>query len=176
MNKHQNIFLVGPMGSGKTSVGRRLSKALSFHFYDSDSELEKRTGATVTWIFDVEGEAGFRLREKKIIEELAQKTGIVLATGGGAILDLDTRKVLSERGLVIYLKASLERQCRRTERHIKKRPLLKNGDPKEILKKLQEDREKFYSEVSDTVVTTDGKTTHDICKHIIQYFHESSHT
>ncbi|MDE5285678.1 MAG: shikimate kinase AroK, partial [Buchnera aphidicola] len=126
MAEKRNIFLIGPMGAGKSTIGRQLSQQLNIEFYDSDQEIEKRTGADINWVFDVEGESGFREREKKIINELTKKKGIVLATGGGTVKFREVRNILSSRGIVIYLKTTIEKQLLRTKRD-KKRPLLQNS-------------------------------------------------
>ncbi len=123
MAEKRNIFLVGPMGAGKSTIGRQLAQQLNMEFFDSDQEIERRTGADVGWVFDVEGEAGFRDREEKIINELTEKQGIVLATGGGSVKSRETRNRLSARGVVVYLETTIEKQLARTQRD-KKRPLL----------------------------------------------------
>lgn len=148
-----NIFLVGPMGAGKSTVGRQLSKSLGLQFFDSDKEIEKRTGVSISWIFEMEGEAGFRAREKKVIDELTQRKNIVLATGGGAILDEESRAALRSRGYVIYLSASVEQLLKRTNKD-KKRPLLQTADPKAQIEKLLADREPFYKDVADIELRT----------------------
>ena len=130
-----NIFLIGPMGSGKTSVGRHLARVLARVFHDADSEIEKRTGVDIPYIFEKEGEPGFRLREREAIEHLTGLDSIVLATGGGAVLNADNRRFLKERGCVIYLQTSISHQVERTRRG-HQRPLLQNTDPKARLQKL----------------------------------------
>ena len=129
MAKAQNIILVGLMGSGKSTIGRHLAKSLELEFVDSDHEIERRTGANIPLIFDVEGEAGFRQREKKVIDELTQRRGVVLATGGGAVLDPENRARLRERGKVIYLYATAEQLLSRTAKD-RNRPLLQTADPR----------------------------------------------
>ena len=116
MAEKRNIFLVGPMGAGKSTIGRQLAQQLNMEFFDSDQEIERRTGADVGWVFDVEGEAGFRDREEKIINELTEKQGIVLATGGGSVKSRETRNRLSARGVVVYLETTIEKQLARTQR------------------------------------------------------------
>ena len=123
MAEKRNIFLIGPMGAGKSTIGRQLAQQLSMEFVDSDNEIEQRAGADISWIFDVEGEEGFRKREERIINELTQRQGIVLSTGGGSVLSKDTRNYLSARGIVIYLKTTVDKQVERTLRD-KKRPSL----------------------------------------------------
>jgi shikimate kinase len=110
MAEQRNIFLIGPMGAGKSTIGRHLAQMLHLNFYDSDAEIEKKTGADIAWVFDVEGEEGFRNREREMIDELTQKHGIVLATGGGAIILPENRGHLSARGIVVYLKTSVNKQ------------------------------------------------------------------
>ncbi|MFT4580785.1 MAG: shikimate kinase [Gammaproteobacteria bacterium] len=147
------IFLVGPMGSGKTTIGRRVAKSLRKNFVDADQELERRTGASVALIFDVEGEAGFRDREKRIIDELTQLNEVVLATGGGAVLDADNRKVLSDRGFVIYLHALVEELVERT-RHDSNRPLLNTDDPVGKMRDILGQRDSLYRSIADLVIDT----------------------
>lgn len=116
MAEKRNIFLVGPMGAGKSTIGRQLAQQLNMEFFDSDQEIERRTGADVGWVFDVEGEEGFRDREEKVINELTEKQGIVLATGGGSVKSRETRNRLSARGVVVYLETTIEKQLARTQR------------------------------------------------------------
>ena len=148
-----NIILVGMMGSGKTTVGRLLAKTLSKSFIDSDEEIQKRTGVTIQHIFDVEGEAGFRQRESDIVQELLQRNDIVLATGGGSILDMQSRSVMRENGTVVYLKSSIHDLWQRT-RHDRNRPLLKTADPRAKLQELFEQRNPLYTETADIVIHT----------------------
>jgi shikimate kinase/3-dehydroquinate synthase len=148
-----NLFLVGLMGSGKTTVGRILAKKLGLRFVDSDQEIEARTGATVAWIFEIEGEASFRRREAEVIRELTAQQGIVLATGGGAILDADSRRYLKTRGTVIYLRANVNSILMRT-RYDKTRPLLMTADPRKSLEELARQREGLYCEVAELVIDT----------------------
>lgn len=147
------IFLVGPMGAGKTTVGRRLAQLTGYRFIDSDHEIERRAGVDIPYIFEKEGEAGFRLREKRVIDELTLEDGIVLATGGGAILDPENRQALKSRGCVAYLHASVDEQLRRT-RYGTHRPLLQTADPAARLTALMEQREPLYRETADIVVET----------------------
>jgi shikimate kinase len=142
-----SIFLIGMMGAGKSTVGRMLAHATGFEFIDADRELEARSGVSIPTIFEIEGEAGFRRREAALLDELSQRAGIVLATGGGAVLDGDTRRRLHERGLVIYLRASADEVFRRTRRD-KSRPLLQTENPRERIAQLLAEREPLYAEVA----------------------------
>ena len=144
------------MGSGKSAVGRHLARALGLDFYDSDDEIEKRTGVDIPFIFEKEGEPGFRKREREMIAGLAELDGIVMATGGGAISDPDNRRVLGARGTVVYLAASIDQQVART-RHGRERPLLTGRDPEEALRELMATREPLYREIADIVIETDGR-------------------
>ena len=153
MNTKSNVVLVGPMGSGKTAVGRQLARYLEMEFVDSDSEIERRTGVDITYIFDKEGEQGFRVRECAVIADLTRRDNVVLATGGGAVLDPGNRRLLSESGTVVYLETSVAHQLERT-RHSKDRPLLHNEDPAEVLQRLMETRGPLYDEVADIVIKT----------------------
>jgi shikimate kinase len=139
----ENIYLIGLMGAGKTTIGRQLAKSLLVPFYDSDKAIEESTGVDIPTIFEFEGEEGFRDREQKMIQKLTQLHGIVLATGGGAILREENRKLLKENGYVVYLQCSVERILERTRRDTQ-RPLLKTDDPKERLRKLFEQRQPLY--------------------------------
>lgn len=164
-----NIFLVGPMGAGKTTVGKRLADVRGVAFVDSDIEVEARTGVDIPYIFEKEGEAGFRRRERSAIEELTRRQGIVLATGGGAVLDPDNRHWLSARGFVVYLHASVEQQAHRTAR-AENRPLLNaSQDRRETLRRLFEMRDPLYREVADLVVETDGRNARTLVREIEQH-------
>ena len=149
----RNVILVGPMGAGKSTIGRQLAGILNYDFYDSDHEIEARTGADIPWIFDVEGEEGFRKREAAMIDELTQLDGIVLATGGGAVTRDENRSNLSSRGVVVYLKTSVEQQLERTARD-RNRPLLQTEEPRKVLTELMRVRDPLYEEVADIVVNT----------------------
>ena len=151
--KNNNIFLVGLMGAGKTTIGRLLARRLDMTFIDSDHEIEARTGATIPWIFEIEGEASFRRREADVIRELTAGRGIVLATGGGAVLNAASRALLAERGTVIYLRASVSSILQRTA-HDKNRPLLQTADPRKKLEDLTAQREPLYREIADIVIDT----------------------
>lgn len=166
--KQHNIFLVGPMGAGKTSVGRYLAQQLNKKFYDSDHEIEKATGASLTWIYDLEGLAGFRQRELKTIAELSLLEDIVLSTGGGCVETPEVRDVLHENGRVIYMEVSLQTQLNRLKRD-KKRPLLQGENPQDVLIKLWEEREPFYEQIADFTVVTDHRSVHDVCVDILTW-------
>tara|TARA_Y100000590_G_scaffold248738_1_gene279502 strand:- start:2725 stop:3201 length:477 start_codon:yes stop_codon:yes gene_type:complete len=153
------------MGAGKTTIGRRLAKSLRRKFVDSDQELERRTGASIALIFDVEGENGFRERERQIVEELTQLEDIVLATGGGAVLDPDNRAAISTRGFVVYLHASIDKLIERTQRD-SGRPLLETDDPTALMLELLEQREPIYQQVADLIVDTGAMTMEEIVKEI----------
>jgi len=153
MQGNQNIFLVGPMGSGKTAVGRKLAQLLGLSFIDSDHEIEQLTGADIPLIFEREGEAGFRRREREAVTRLTERSGVVLATGGGAVLDPDNRRCLRERGWVVYLETSVEQQAERAGR-TRNRPMLNTEDPQGRLAELLALREPLYREVADFTVTT----------------------
>ncbi len=164
-----NIFLVGPMGAGKTTVGRRLAEARGLDFVDSDQEIEARTGVDVAYIFEKEGEDGFRRREKAMIAELSARNQLVLATGGGAVLDPENRQALSSRGMVVYLHASIEQQVARTAR-ADNRPLLQNAtDRREVLARLFAMRDPLYREIADLVLLTDGRNAKLLVRDIEEY-------
>lgn len=151
-NAHlDNIFLIGPMGSGKTSVGRRLAPLLGLEFIDLDEEIERRCGVEVAHIFDIEGEPGFRIREHALLDDLTGRNGIVLATGGGSILHPDNRRLLRSRGRLVYLRASVDQQLRRLEKD-KRRPLLAAPDRRQRLETLASERNPVYEEMADLVV------------------------
>ncbi len=141
------------MGAGKTTIGRQLAEALGMDFADSDQAIEARTGATIPWIFDVEGEAGFRKREKAMIDELTRRQNLVLATGGGAVLDPENRRHLQSRGTVIYLHADIDQLLERTRKD-RNRPLLQTDDPRARLEALMAERDPLYREVADIILET----------------------
>ena len=161
MSKQDNIFLVGPMGAGKTSVGKYLAKRSNLPFYDSDHEIEATTGVTISWIFEVETEAGFREREKEMIDELTQHNGIILSTGGGAIVTPENCENLVARGIVIYLSVSLAVQLQRTHRK-SGRPLIDVPDPEQKLRELNAEREPIYQRIADFTYSTDVLEPHEI--------------
>ena len=162
-----NIFIVGPMGSGKSTVGKIISDELFLNFFDTDDEIEARTGASIDWIFDLEGEDGFRKRESEMLEEMVKKNSIVLSTGGGIILSKLNRELLSSRGTVFYLSTPISTQVKRTSKD-KDRPLLKNGDPAELLTNLHNERKDFYIAVSDHVIDTENKSSQEVASEIIK--------
>jgi len=160
-----NIFLIGSMGAGKTTIGRQLAKRLKRPFFDSDHALVERCGVDIPTIFEFEGESGFRDRESQIIDELSKQTDIVLATGGGAVLRPENRKMLAARGTVIYLRVTLENQHLRTSAD-RNRPLLQGGNLMEKLKKLRDDREPLYLALADHTVDTDNRTPNNVAQTI----------
>jgi shikimate kinase len=165
----QNIFLIGPMGSGKTAVGRQLSRLLRLPFVDSDHEIEQRTGADIPLIFEREGEAGFRRREAAMIAELSARQGIVLATGGGAVLDPATRRLLAERGWVVYLETSVAQQAERAGR-TRHRPLLEGADPRRRLEELMQIRDPLYREIADFTAATTRKRVGQVAERIVEAY------
>ncbi len=164
-----NIFLIGPMGAGKTTIGRLLAQDLRLEFFDSDQEIEDRTGADIAWIFDMEGEEGFRKREEKVIEELTEKNKIVLATGGGAVLSEQNRRLLHSRGTVVYLMTTINQQLERTRKD-QKRPLLQNvDDPELTLRSLMEERDPLYREIADFMVMTSLRSAKAVSSEIVNH-------
>ena len=161
-----NIFLVGLMGAGKTTVSRALAKKLNKRFIDSDHEIEARTGASIPLIFEIEGEASFRQRESDVIREVTAQSDIVLATGGGAILKPENREYLKTRGTVIYLRASVNSILQRTSQD-KNRPLLQTADPRQRIEQLAREREPYYLEVADFVVETGRPNVQSLVQTII---------
>ena len=165
----ENIVLVGPMGSGKTTVGRRLADELGCDFFDSDHEIIDKTGVSIEHIFDIEGEKGFRNREAQILSELSQKTGAVIATGGGIVLRSENRALLQQSGIVVYLASSIEQLLQRTSKS-KNRPILeKSLDREKTIRDILSAREAYYREVSDLEVDTTGKQLYEVIKVIKQY-------
>jgi shikimate kinase len=160
-----NIYLVGPMGSGKSAVGRQLARRLGLEFVDSDAEIEARTGVDIACIFDREGEAGFRARERDVLDLLTRQPRTLIATGGGAVLDAATRERLRSRGCVVYLRASVGQQLARTRRN-RSRPLLNSDDPRETLERLMQQRAALYEETADLTVDTDGRRVGTVVEEI----------
>ena len=154
------------MGAGKSAVGRQLARSLHLSFLDSDDEIESRTGVDISFIFEKEGEAGFRTREASAIDDLTRRDGVVLATGGGAVVDPDSRSRLGGRGYVVYLYTSVDQQFARTRKG-RERPLLEYGDRREILEALLATRDPMYREIADLVVETDGRKVHSVVKEIM---------
>ena len=161
----RSVFLVGPMGSGKTAVGRQLAGRLGYRFVDSDAEIERRTGVDIPYIFEKEGEAGFRLREREVIDELSAREAIVLGTGGGAVLAPDSRERLAARGVVVYLETSVDQQLGRTRRSTN-RPLLFTDDPRGRLAELMMVREPLYRSIAAITVRTDGRKVRSVVEEI----------
>ena len=159
------------MGAGKSTIGRHLAQQLHMEFFDSDTVIEDRTGADISWVFDVEGEAGFRVREEGVIDDLTQEQGIVLATGGGSVTSKENRNRLSARGVVVYLETTIEKQLARTQRD-KKRPLLQTDKPREVLEALAAERNPMYEEVADYVVRTDDQSAKVVANQIIKMIEE----
>jgi shikimate kinase len=167
MSRPNRIFLVGPMGAGKSTIGRQLADSLGLEFADTDLEIQRRTGVDIPTIFEYEGEAGFRTRERQVVDDLTQVDGQVLATGGGVIMDPDNRRHLSARGLVVYLYCSPEQQYERTCRD-RNRPLLQTEDPRTRLQELMAVRDPLYREAADLVISTERRSAMAVTKDIIR--------
>lgn len=171
MQQALSIYLVGPMGAGKSTIGRLLSTELKLDFYDSDKVIEDRCGADIPWIFDREGEQGFRDREEQVIDDLTQLPNIVLATGGGVVMREANRTHLAGRGLVVYLCTSVAQQLQRTAKD-KNRPLLQTEDPERVLKELFVKRDPLYREIADMVIETDHHHPRSVVQEIQRYMQE----
>lgn len=169
MLRPSRIFLVGPMGAGKTTIGRQLAQSLGLEFDDTDQEIQRRTGVDISTIFEYEGEDGFRRREMKAIAEMVEQDNVVLATGGGAVTQPENRRLLAARGYVVYLSCSPEQQFERTYKD-KNRPLLQTEDPLEMLKSLNGEREPQYQEIADLVVSTEGRSAQAVVKEVVRHF------
>jgi len=161
----RNIFLIGPMGAGKTTIGRALARRLKMDFVDADQEIERRTGVSISWIFEIEGEAGFRRRETQVLEELTDRPNTVLATGGGAVLAEANRRWLRTRGRVVYLRASIDALLERT-RNSRHRPLLETDDRRGRLEALMRERGPLYEQEADLVVDTEGRPAAKVAEEI----------
>jgi shikimate kinase len=175
--KPNNVILVGPMGAGKTTVGKALAKIASMDFVDCDLELETRTGVSVTTIFEIEGEEGFRRREAALLREISARSGTVIATGGGVVIQPENRELLRRAGIVIYLAAPVARLLRRT-RNSRNRPLLDTPDPEKTLADLLETRDPLYREVADFVVRVDDRSPQSLARRIFDNIrrHENAKT
>ena len=161
------VYLVGPLGAGKSTIGKYLAQQLRLGFADTDSEIEARTGADIPWIFDVEGEEGFRDREQRVVEEMTLWDDVVLATGGGVVLRPENRRALAGRGFVIYLFATVDEQVRRTRRD-RQRPLLQKGDPEQILRELMAERDPLYREIADHIIETDSCSPKTVAQRLMR--------
>lgn len=169
----RNIILIGPMGAGKTTIGRQLAKQLNMRFVDSDKEIETHTGASINLIFEIEGEAKFRERETKMLKKLSGEENVVLATGGGAVLAEENRKLLRRNGTVVYLRASVDTQLERTRKN-KKRPLLHTDDPRARLEELMKVREPLYRQEADLIINADRRSSTRVAKDIIDQITNSN--
>ncbi len=168
-----NIFLVGLMGSGKTTIGRALARKLNMRFVDADHEIEARTGASIPLIFGIEGEASFRQREADVIRDLTAQQGIVLATGGGAVLNEQSRQYLHQRGTVVYLRASVNSILQRTS-HDRSRPLLQTADPRARIEELSKQRAPLYQEVAHITVETGRPNVQSVVQNILAQLEQST--
>lgn len=167
MHSGSNIILVGLMGAGKTSVGKALARLTGWAFIDSDHEVEFRAGVRIPTIFDIEGESGFRVREAEVIRDIVQRHNVVLATGGGAVLNPEIRKLLAQSGVVVYLRASVEELYHRT-RHDKQRPLLQTANPRAQLERLYQEREPLYREVAHLIVESGRQGVQHLSQQLLQ--------
>ena len=171
INQKGNIILIGPMGSGKTSTGRMLAKEMGYAFADTDEEVIKRTGVSIAYIFDVEGEEGFRKRECLALKECLNDNNTILSTGGGIVLSKENRDLLQDRGTVVYLQTSIRFQVKRTV-STNNRPLLQNKDPEETLEKLMLTRAPLYEEIADITIMTDNKSLQEMSREIQRAINE----
>ena len=180
MNKpFTNVYLIGPMGSGKSTIGLRLANLLGMDFLDNDQELEKQTGASVGLIFDLEGEEGFRKRETAMLAKLAARENVLLATGGGTVTRAENRELLRNNGLVVYLRTSVSQQIKRLS-HDKARPLLQSGDREEKLTRLAKERNPLYEELADLTFPSLNRSldaaSHALCEAIISHRKTTEHS
>ncbi|MBR9872316.1 MAG: shikimate kinase AroK [Gammaproteobacteria bacterium] len=166
MSLPKRVVLVGPMGAGKSTIGRLLAKELGYRFLDSDRVIEERCGANIPWIFDVEGEGGFRQRETAMLDEMTAESGVVLATGGGAVMRPENHPLLRKNAVVVYLKTSIEQQVERTRKD-RNRPLLQNDDPEGVLRKLFAIRDPLYTQLADIVMYTDRKSPRLVVRQLV---------
>lgn len=166
MSLPKRVVLVGPMGAGKSTIGRLLARELGYRFLDSDRMIEERCGANIPWIFDVEGEAGFRQRETAMLAELAGETEAVVATGGGAVMRPENLALLKQNAVVVYLKTSIDQQVERTRKD-RNRPLLQNDDPEAILRSLFAIRDPLYRQIADVVMHTDRKSPRLVVRQLV---------
>ena len=171
MKNTDNIFLVGLMGAGKTTAGKHIAAELGKTFHDTDHEIERRTGVKISLIFELEGDAGFRAREAQVVDQLTQLSNVVLATGGGAVLDADNRKHLAYRGVVVYLHGHPKDLWHRT-RYDKSRPLLQGTDPLEKLNSLYRQRDPLYREIADIVVDTGRQSVRTLLARVLPQLRE----
>lgn len=166
-----NVVLVGPMGVGKTTIGRQLSRELQLPFFDSDRVIEERTGADIPWIFDMEGEEGFRKREATVLSDLMAEGGVVIATGGGIVTQEVNRELLKGKAVVVYLTASIDQLFKRTFKD-KKRPLLQVEDPRARIESLVRERDPLYHSVANIVIDTERKGVKGVIKEIVDYYRD----
>jgi len=167
-----NVFLIGPLGAGKSTIGKRLAKALNFEFIDTDQEIIKRSGADITWIFDIEGEQGYRRRETNIIKEVSKKKGVVLATGGGAVLLEENRRNIVSYSTVVYLRTNLEKQYQRLEKDTRRPVLQDTMDLNSTLKKLDKERLPYYERLADMTIDTDVNNIQKVVSLILKKLKE----
>lgn len=167
MSRFENIYLIGLMGAGKTTIGRQLARALKLPFYDSDKAIEENTGVDIPTIFEFEGEQGFRDREEKMLMQLTKMQGIILATGGGSILREENRRLLKENGFVVYLQCSVDKILERTRRDTQ-RPLLNTENPRERIETLLAERERFYISCADFKIDTGVLQSKAVVNHILE--------
>ena len=172
MKQSSNIFIVGPWGAGKSTMGAKLADRLHLYFYDTDRILEARAGVDISWIFDVEGEEGFRRRETELLSELVQLSHIVLSTGGGTIMLPENRRLLAENGVVLYLYTTLNQQLHRTHYNKYKRPLLRCENVKERLTSFYEERKALYEEIADVSCSTNGKSVRVVLSKVSNQLNE----
>lgn len=169
MSRFNNIYLIGPMGAGKTTIGRQLAKVLKRPFYDSDKVIEQKTGVDISTIFEFEDEQGFRKREQKVIQELTQINEIVLATGGGAIVTEENREYLKHKGFVVYLQCSVKRLLERTRKDTQ-RPLLQTENPRQRIEQLLDQRQTYYFACADLTIHTENLASKAVVKRILEKY------
>jgi len=173
MGNFDRIFIVGPFGAGKSTIGRALAKTLNLQFYDTDRIIERRLGVDLSWIFDIEGEAGFRRRESEILNELSQLSNVVVSTGGGTILLPENREILKEKGLVVYLDTTVKQQLRRTQRNKYNRPTLRVDDIENCLQVFHDERAPLYEAIANAKFSTSRHSYKLVVKDILQYLKDN---